>query len=706
MKKIVLGFALLSITVGDASYTVKFGDVQFNLKSDQKVIVTQPTFITLRKYSKTIDDAATEAEKTTAIKELPFDSVEKNDFKFIVDSLKIIESPGKLIIKLQNYLRAHGVDRFKQLMQVIQFFDIQPLLSAYESLPQLQQACPVTSKRKKPESEKEKPKKLKLEAEPFITMMPAGKKGRERILKILNASVVLKNYIRETRSIENMDELAPGAELVFSGINIDQWNLLLDLADQIEDFSNDMQVHSILKSFSAEKLKDTIIVADYLELEQILKNSIDLLLGKIENHEMVYDVLQHFDAYEQFFNQIPPAIREILKKKIINSTLFKDLHWKGSVPFYVQQPIIGIALSPDGKIIAAGVDKKIDQETKKVLPGGIILIDIAKNKITFLANLDDAPDIIKFSPDGRYLTSSSLIQTQKILVINLEKAESDVIVANSSLRLYAFSNDSKMIGFIATDGALTFYDLINHSQTRIADASKISGFNITALTFSPNDEVIAFGLTNGQILLFDIKTGKEIKRLYAKDPKRINALAFFDENRLVVKTEDMKMRLWDIKNEKIIGDLSLEYVGEIWQTDPIMSTDGTTIAADFKTEIRVWHLPEIERYQSIPVSGENWFRLRGVSTVADWLSFDKNGTRLAMIAGDNGVFVWTNVNDQLNKLPFGEILVLAMIKKYQALSDKEKSAIVLSEAFQNKISALPIDIKAIIVKNYPKILTG
>ncbi|MBI2775346.1 WD40 repeat domain-containing protein [Candidatus Dependentiae bacterium] len=700
MKKIAVVLLFLPVMISQGAYTARFGDVQFNLKDDQTVIVPQSTFIQLREYSPTINNAAGEVEASAnAVKELPFLQVDKDSLKFIVEALKIIQSPGQLIIKLKNYLQTRGANSFSNLMRVVEFFDIKELLNAYDSLPQLKQACPITIKRKEPESEITEPKKLRIEGKQLTISIPTGGKSRERVLKIVKASRVLTDYVRDARKLENIDEIAPGADLLITSISIDHWNLLLELADNIEDFSNDNQVHNALKQYSADRLKDILLIADYLEMARLLDNAIDLLLARLESEEIVFDALAHLGAYDKFFNQITPEVREILKRRILKSELLGKFHWSGPLKIGTDRELSGIAMRPDGLIVAAGIN---DTHKEKK---GIILIDTTTKKISFLASLEFSPDAMQFSPNGNYISTKARIGFSQGLYLMDIKNGNQITVKQASNSASAFSHNNKFLGYIANGRLFTLYDLATNNYDSVFDTWDLSHSSIYSMAFSPNDQTIALGLADGRIFFINLNTKEIIKRLLTEDMKPIESLAFLSEKQLLAKSYEGKMRLWDIEKEKIIEDMSFEYnEAPGWITNPIFSPNGAKIAADYWKEIRIWQVSNPQHYQTIILPQEVWSLVRGEMARHDLISFNGDGSRIA-IATRQGVLVWKNIDYQLDKLSIDKVFTLALIKKYHALSGPQKEKVILSQDFEKKITSLPMDIKILVEQYYPKFMS-
>ncbi len=238
------------------------------------------------------------------------------------------------------------------------------------------------------------------------------------------------------------------------------------------------------------------------------------------------------------------------------------------------------ALSPDEKTVAtAGKD------------GTVSIIDLASGQVvkqkTFLKDNYQSIDHVRFSPSGIYIG----------LAVGL------------SAYVWNVAED-KVIG-----------PLIGHR------------FNITALTFSPDNRLLVTGSVNSTVRLWSVSSGQIDVELAAhqSDISRVQYNA--DGTILVTASRDGTIRLWDTSGH-IIRVLS-EHQG--WVRDVAFSADSlhlASVADDGKAVL--WYAGRGDVRARL---GAHWYETDAVYEYSDGVAYSADGALVATIGGTSAC-IW------------------------------------------------------------------
>ena len=214
----------------------------------------------------------------------------------------------------------------------------------------------------------------------------------------------------------------------------------------------------------------------------------------------------------------------------------------------------------------------------------IKLWNLEDSEVTILGNHTDSVNSIDFSPDGKRLVSGS--DDYRIKVWDIEDKRHLVTLKHitdrqqSQIKKVAFSPDGQQI--ISAGFHLKIWDI--HTLREISTIRHDSW--IYTLTFSTDGELLAYGDTSGKIVVRNIKTHKEIARYQAiKD--HITTVRFSPDNSTLA-SGGLKggIKLWNVNNWKLIGNLPTN--GTV--TDINFSPDGSILAnSDFEA-VNLWQL--------------------------------------------------------------------------------------------------------------------
>ncbi|MBI4408558.1 MAG: caspase family protein, partial [Gemmatimonadetes bacterium] len=193
-----------------------------------------------------------------------------------------------------------------------------------------------------------------------------------------------------------------------------------------------------------------------------------------------------------------------------------------------------LALSPDGKLLASadlnGLIKVWSVETGQELKR----LRGPNEQITALA----------LGPDGKILVSAHSLKTKIWSVDAAQEAGS--IAGPMALGMgVAISPDGKWVASAGTDGSAGAVILLSLESGDVATLKPEAVF-VPSVAFSPDGRWLAAGTNDGSVVVFDVKSKTEAKRL-SGHPGQVTALAFAKDGKTLASGgDDGAIFLWAV----------------------------------------------------------------------------------------------------------------------------------------------------------------
>ncbi len=151
------------------------------------------------------------------------------------------------------------------------------------------------------------------------------------------------------------------------------------------------------------------------------------------------------------------------------------------------------------------------------------------------------------------------------------------------LALAAYHQEPSMVSEEALFGALN--SLPPHFVTSIAHETAV-----TALATKPSEQLLAVGLTNGDIYLYDTGTFEPVGQVMSGHERRIMSLKFLPNDELLVSaSQDGTIRFWDIETQSQIGGTLTHESGSINDID--VDLEGKFLLSGGSDQtVRLWDL--------------------------------------------------------------------------------------------------------------------
>jgi len=346
-----------------------------------------------------------------------------------------------------------------------------------------------------------------------------------------------------------------------------------------------------------------------------------------------------------------------------------------------EKNVVSFALSSNGKLLALGSVGKVflwDVEARRELPKVKIsgedvhklAFDPAGKYLAFITRPEYATYVVEtartslpvrlpwrgllsmasalaFSPDGKMLATAGVT----VMIWNMDTltaesgwplAEDRVLISDDDV---TFSPDGKTLVTASSEfGNINVWDVAG--RRRLPEFRL--GVSVSSVVFNHRGDLLAFGLGDGTIRLWDVGRMEEVERLWAGRERTVTRLAFTkDDARLISVAEEVLV--WDMSGEQQIGRLLGKHPSGI--SDVAFSPDGRYIVscdgAGGPVTIRDARSGELINHP-----------FRGAVNGARALSFSRDGKLLAVIAdveSDDGPVaqVWDFEKGRLISTPEG-----------------------------------------------------
>jgi WD40 repeat protein len=243
-------------------------------------------------------------------------------------------------------------------------------------------------------------------------------------------------------------------------------------------------------------------------------------------------------------------------------------------------PVLALAVTPDGLLVSAGVDRKI---LMRSLPEGTVRAAWSGHSRVIRA--------LAVSPDGKLIASGGDEGT--ILLWDRETGQVAERLSGhrSWVTALAFSADGHYLASVGYDQVLRVWNLASPDKLPVIPiylaASGPAGIPLS-VAFAPDSRTVAVGCGDGQIRLYRVPEGSLVRAL-AGHSSSVTSLAFHPAgNWLVSGSRDRTVRLWNWTNGQAVKSLEGH---SAWVQGVCLVERGTMIASVAADRtVRLWDL--------------------------------------------------------------------------------------------------------------------
>jgi WD40 repeat protein len=278
-----------------------------------------------------------------------------------------------------------------------------------------------------------------------------------------------------------------------------------------------------------------------------------------------------------------------------------------------QGAIFGLTFSADGKLLASG-GAKADT--------AIRVWEAATGRL--LSTLTGHPDWVSqlaFNADGKLLASSSRDQTA--IVWEVATGRRLHTLSGTSL---TFSRDGLTLASVVKGATVTFWDTATGKET----GSWARRTNVPFPAFSPDLKTLTTQSPErpGTIELVDVSTGQVCQTLRGHQAPVVVAAFSADGRLLASRDEAAKLKVWDVPTGKELPPLRVEE-RSLWGP-LVFSRDGALLVTEGRERVRLWDL----------ASREERFPSRSHEGVLQGVAFSPDGRELVTGCWDFSLRWW------------------------------------------------------------------
>jgi WD40 repeat protein len=218
-------------------------------------------------------------------------------------------------------------------------------------------------------------------------------------------------------------------------------------------------------------------------------------------------------------------------------------------------PVLSVAFSPDGKLLAAGDDNQGHQTT-------LLLWEVDSGKeVAYIAGANQSWTYgLAFAPDGKTLASSSPYETYLWELATRKRP----LKFEKGARSLAYSPDGKLLA-VAEYSDSGFIHLLDAAKGKEVRTLRGHTGSVNAVAFAPKGKVLASGGRDGTVRLWDAASGREIIQ-GPGHAVEIRAAAFAPDGKRVATASgaDHTIRIWNSTGGAPLLTIDIPCVQHSW----------------------------------------------------------------------------------------------------------------------------------------------
>jgi WD40 repeat protein len=203
-------------------------------------------------------------------------------------------------------------------------------------------------------------------------------------------------------------------------------------------------------------------------------------------------------------------------------------------------PITALGMSRDGKVLVSGSQDK-----------SIIVWDSAFNFKGSLDGHNSKVNALLIDPSKRFLISGG--EDRNIILWNLEQGKQLKKIDNGApIHMFAQSNDIKSLYVVGAEPVIKQYTI---GTWQIARTFAGHTDVVNAIAISPNSQYMISGSNDKTARIWDLKTGKELRKLPV-DCWKVQTVAFTRDSRYAATgCNDGTIKIWEVETGKLVANI-------------------------------------------------------------------------------------------------------------------------------------------------------
>ena len=252
-------------------------------------------------------------------------------------------------------------------------------------------------------------------------------------------------------------------------------------------------------------------------------------------------------------------------------------------------PVFGLAVSPDGRLLATGGRDQKVRLWNIADPGRPVALGVMP------AGPSGTVYSLAFTPDSRTLAAGSSDKTVKLWDVT-DPVRVSVLrslpPATGFVQSVAFSPDGSVLVTGDASGYLSVWDAREVRNIRLAGRQQTGPDQINSLKFAPQGKVLAVGGTKGLFQLWNLTKPEAATRMASQiqvPENWVNAVAFSPDGRLLaIGSSDNVAQVWEVATGRLVSSLPhAEPVSSV----AFASGDRSLLTGGSDGVARLWSIP-------------------------------------------------------------------------------------------------------------------
>ncbi len=219
-------------------------------------------------------------------------------------------------------------------------------------------------------------------------------------------------------------------------------------------------------------------------------------------------------------------------------------------------PAWGLAISPDGRFVAARTDSEDES-------GSILVMDVQSQTLLSKIRIPNY-DLTAFSFSagnrllGLFAETTDDHSQRKLIVWNLKTAtQQSIIELSSEVKWFSvFSPDGKQLATLSYDDKVRLWNTSDGSLIKILDGGKEGEGYLWQIAFSPDGKFLAAGYEEaesdegGGAIVWNVRSGERVTKISDKPAWGVTAVAFSPDGSLLATGNSAgEIKFWNVPEE-------------------------------------------------------------------------------------------------------------------------------------------------------------
>jgi WD40 repeat protein/tRNA A-37 threonylcarbamoyl transferase component Bud32 len=382
-------------------------------------------------------------------------------------------------------------------------------------------------------------------------------------------------------------QFSPDGRLLVSGSadhTIRFWDVRTG-AQAAEPLQHPDEIFSVALSpderFLASVLMTQLATQSSLWIWDLDRRELQFTVPSIERQKLAFAPQGHTLAYAPRWNTI--EFLDVESHTPLSSTV-------------VPHKILGLAVSPDGKLVAAGCSD-----------GAVLAWQAQANgAVTVLGEHDSSVSSVRFTRDGTHVISTGLDKTLRFWAVSAQHTIPKTLIreVGSQIETVTFSRCGRLLASGASLPGGREIVRVHEVATGALVREMAATTRINTVILHPDGRRVIAGTCGGAVHVWDFTNGRELQRLKSGD-SQTRALALSPDGLLIVTAPTAHPSLpnpaflWELETGRRLCEL--QDANQADTTSAIFSSDGKVVYTGRHGAVHAWETHTGRHLREIPL---------------------------------------------------------------------------------------------------------